>query len=58
LTERGYSTREGTTLGGLGLAIVQQLADKNFIVLSFFASPIGGLAAQLTFDQASIRQTQ
>jgi signal transduction histidine kinase len=58
LTERGYSTREGTAPGGLGLAIVQQLADKNNIVLSFSASEIGGLAAQLRFDQNSIRQAQ
>jgi signal transduction histidine kinase len=57
LTERGYSTRERTAPGGLGLAIVQQLADKNSLTLSFSTSHLGGLAAQLMFDQDCIRQS-
>jgi signal transduction histidine kinase len=56
LTVRGFTTGEGSTSSGLGLAIAQQLVEKNGIVLSFGRSALGGLAVQLLFPQQRLKR--
>jgi signal transduction histidine kinase len=58
LTVRGFTTGDGSTSSGLGLAIVQQLAEKNGIELSFGRAKLAGLSVQLLFPQQRIRQVQ
>jgi signal transduction histidine kinase len=55
LTERGYTTRDSNAPGGLGLSIVQELADKNTIKLGFAPSAMGGLAVRLTCLPGCVR---
>jgi signal transduction histidine kinase len=56
LTVRGFTRGDGSTSSGLGLAIVQQLAAKNAMELSFGQSSLGGFAVQLLFSPQQIRK--
>ena len=47
LTERGFTTGDGKSSSGLGLAIVEQLALKNDLKLSFAKSDLGGLSVRI-----------
>jgi signal transduction histidine kinase len=58
LTERGFTAHSTKSSSGLGLAIAQQLADKNEIGLSFAASSLGGLQVSLEIPAARLRGTK
>jgi signal transduction histidine kinase len=55
LTERGFTTGSETASTGLGLSIVQQLALKNHVNLTFETSEYGGLSVQLNFPVERLR---
>jgi signal transduction histidine kinase len=58
LTERGFTTGDGRTSNGLGLAIVQELVNKNRMTLRFSTSQHGGLSVQLKLLPHMLRRDE
>ena len=52
--QRGVRADEAAPGWGLGLAIVQDLAELNGASIALEDSPLGGLRARLTFPQSSV----